>query len=75
MASERFTRTERDSMGPMDVPADSYYGASTQHAVLNFPINGLRFGRPFIWVLGLIKGAASRVNVELGLLDPPDLGG
>ena len=69
MASERPTRTERDSMGPMEVPADAYYGASTQRAVLNFPISGLRFGRPFIRMLGLIKGAAARVNLELGLLD------
>ncbi|MCH7836862.1 MAG: aspartate ammonia-lyase, partial [Chloroflexi bacterium] len=69
MASERLTRTERDSMGPMEVPADAYYGASTQRAVLNFPISGLRFGRPFIRMLGLIKGAAARVNLELGLLD------
>ena len=69
MASEHPTRTERDSMGPMEVPADAYYGASTQRAVLNFPISGLRFGRPFIRMLGLIKGAAARVNLELGLLD------
>src|SRR3990172_13169087 len=63
------TRTEKDSMGPMEVPADAYYGASTQRAVLNFPISGLRFPRPFIRVLGLIKMAAARVNAELGLLD------
>ncbi len=63
------TRSERDSMGPMEVPADAYYGASTQRAVLNFPISGLRFPRPFIRVLGLIKMAAARVNAELGLLD------
>ncbi len=65
----RPTRTERDSMGPMEVPADAYYGASTQRAVLNFPISGLRFNRPFIRVLGLIKLAAAGVNAELGLLD------
>jgi fumarate hydratase class II len=63
------TRTERDSMGPMEVPADAYYGASTQRAVLNFPISSERFTRPFIRVLGLIKLAAARVNAELGLLD------
>ncbi len=65
------TRTERDSMGPMEVPADAYYGASTQRAVLNFPISGLRFSRPFIRVLGLIKMAAAQVNAGLGLLDAP----
>ena len=63
------TRSERDSMGPMEVPADAYYGASTQRAVLNFPISDLRFPRQFIRVLGLIKAAAARVNAELGLLD------
>jgi fumarate hydratase class II len=64
------TRSERDSMGPMEVPADAYYGASTQRAVLNFPISDLRFPRQFIRVLGLIKMAAARVNADLGLLDP-----
>ncbi len=63
------TRTESDSMGPMEVPADAYYGASTQRAVLNFPISDLAFKRPFIRVLGLIKLAAARVNADLGLLD------
>ncbi len=64
------TRTERDSMGEMAVPADAYYGASTARAVENFPISQLRFPRRFIWALGLIKMAAAEVNVELGLLDP-----
>ncbi len=62
-------RVERDSMGPMEVPEEAYYGASTMRAVLNFPISSLRFNRPFIRALGLIKGAAARVNAELGLLD------
>ena len=57
-------------MGPMEVPADAHYGASTQRAVLNFPISGLRFNRGFIRVLGLIKMAAAQVNAGLGLLDP-----
>jgi fumarate hydratase class II len=56
-------------MGPMEVPADAYYGASTQRAVLNFPISDLRFSRAFIRALGLIKLAAARVNTDLGLLD------
>ena len=64
------TRTERDSMGPMEVPADAYYGASTVRAVLNFPISDLRFSRRFIGALGLIKLAAAQTNsFELGLLD------
>src|SRR5579864_8319395 len=62
------TRIERDSMGEMQVPADAYYGASTQRAVLNFPISDLRFPRSFIRALGLIKQAAAHVNQELGLL-------
>jgi len=70
MTGKRPTRTERDSMGPMEVPAEAYYGASTQRAVLNFPVSGLRFNRGFIRVLGLIKMAAAAVNAELGLLDP-----
>src|SRR3990172_1441276 len=69
MPSDRPTRTERDSMGPMEVPADAYYGASTQRAVLNFPVSGLRFNRGFIRVLGLIKMTAAAVNADLGLLD------
>ncbi|MDQ3128066.1 MAG: class II fumarate hydratase [Chloroflexota bacterium] len=64
------TRTERDSMGEMDVPADALYGASTQRAVLNFPISGQRFPRPFIRALALIKQVAAETNAELGLLDP-----
>jgi fumarate hydratase class II len=63
------TRIERDSMGEMEVPADALYGASTQRAVLNFPISGKRFPRSFIGALGRIKQAAADVNGELGLLD------
>ena len=61
-------RTESDSMGEMQVPASAYYGAQTQRAVQNFPISGLRFPREFIRSLGLIKGAAAKVNLELGLI-------
>lgn len=56
-------------MGWMEVPAEAYYGASTQRAVLNFPISNVRFTRPFIEALGLIKLAAAHVNGDLGLLD------
>jgi fumarate hydratase class II len=56
-------------MGPVEVPADAYYGASTQRAVLNFPISNLGLPRAFIRALGLIKAAAARVNADLGLLD------
>ncbi len=67
--SSNETRTERDSMGPMEVPTNAYYGASTQRAVLNFPISEARFPRSFIRVLGLIKLAAAQVNYDLGLLE------
>jgi fumarate hydratase, class II len=63
------TRLERDSMGEMAVPADALYGASTQRAVLNFPISGQRFARRFIRALALIKLAAAETNAELDLLD------
>jgi fumarate hydratase, class II len=57
-------------MGEMEVPADALYGASTQRAVLNFPISGQRFPRRFLRALGLIKRAAAESNSKLRLLDP-----
>jgi fumarate hydratase, class II len=63
------TRTERDSMGEMQVPVDAYYGASTQRAVLNFPISDLRFPRQFIQALGQIKQSAAVVNGGMGHID------
>ena len=53
----------------MEVPADALYGATTQRAVLNFPVSGYRFGRPFIRALGLLKWAAAQANRDLGKLD------
>jgi fumarate hydratase, class II len=53
------TRIERDSMGEMEVPADALWGASTQRAVLNFPISGQRFPRRFLRAMALIKKAAA----------------
>ncbi|MCB0317181.1 MAG: class II fumarate hydratase [Bdellovibrionales bacterium] len=61
-------RTERDSMGEMQVPDDALYGASTQRAVLNFPVSKLRFSREFITALGVIKIAAARANNAIGTL-------
>jgi len=63
------TRTEKDSMGEMQVPAHALYGASTQRAVLNFPISTVRYPRRFIKALGQVKLAAAQTNAELGLLD------
>jgi fumarate hydratase, class II len=62
-------RIERDTLGEMKVPADALYGASTQRAVENFPVSGLRFPRRFIRALGAIKMTAAQVNMALGLLD------
>ena len=62
-------RSERDSMGVLDVPAGAYYGANTRRAELNFPISDLRFGRTFIRAIGQIKLCAAEVNSELGVLD------
>ncbi len=61
-------RTEHDSMGELQVPADALWGAQTQRAVQNFPISGQPMPRGFIRALGLIKAAAAEVNAELGLL-------
>jgi len=55
-------------MGEMQVPADAYYGASTQRAVVNFPISGQPMPRRFIRALGMVKRAAAQTNRELGLL-------
>jgi len=63
------TRMEKDSMGEMSVPATALYGASTQRAIINFPVSGYRFSREFIRALGLIKWAAAQANHDLGLLD------
>lgn len=63
-------RIEKDSMGEMQVPADAYYGAQTARALENFPISRLKFQRPMIKALGLLKGFAAETNVELGKLDP-----
>ncbi len=63
-------RIEKDSLGEVKVPKDAYWGAQTQRAIENFPISGIRFPRPFIKALGLIKYSAAKVNKELGYLDP-----
>ena len=63
-------RIEKDSMGEVKVPADAMYGASTQRAVDNFPISNHRFGRRFIWALGLLKGSAGTVAGEMDFKSP-----
>ncbi len=63
------TRTERDAMGEMPVPADALYGAQTARAVENFPVSGWRMPRDFIAAVGLVKLACAAVNRKAGRLD------
>ncbi len=62
-------RIEKDSMGEMKIPSKYLYGATTQRAVDNFPVSGIRFSRDFIRVLALTKIACAEVNQKLGKLD------
>lgn len=61
-------RTEKDSLGDVQVPADAWYAAQTQRAHDNFPISGIRFPRRFIEAIALVKAAAAQANTDLGLL-------
>ncbi len=63
------TRMEKDSMGEMPVPADVLYGASTQRAVLNFPISGNPVPDPIIRAFAMLKTAAAHANMGLGKLE------
>ncbi len=63
------TRTEKDTMGPMQVPADCLYGASTQRAVLNFPVSGRPVSEGIIRGYGILKAACATVNNQLGRID------
>ena len=68
-AARGATRTEKDSMGEMTVPADVLYGASTQRAVLNFPISGRPVPLDLIKAYAHLKSACAAVNADLGLMD------
>ncbi len=63
------TRVEADSFGPIEVPADRYWGAQTQRSLENFRIGEERMPRPLIRALGIVKRAAAETNLELGSLD------
>ena len=63
------TRTEHDSMGPVEVPADAYWGAQTQRSLRNFDIGDHQMPRPMIKALGLVKHACAEANASLGLLE------
>ena len=63
------TRTETDSFGPLDVPADKYWGAQTQRSIMNFPIGWEKQPVAIVRALGVIKKACAQANIELGKLD------
>jgi fumarate hydratase class II len=63
------TRIETDTFGPIDVPADRYWGAQTQRSLENFKIGGDRMPEPLIRAFGIVKRAAAETNMALGLLD------
>ncbi|HLT00583.1 MAG TPA: class II fumarate hydratase [Geminicoccaceae bacterium] len=64
------TRTESDTFGPIEVPADRLWGAQTQRSLENFRIGGERMPAGVIRALGIVKRSAARVNARLGLLEP-----
>jgi len=64
------TRTETDSFGPIQVPADKYWGAQTQRSLMNFKIGDERMPRPLIRALGIVKYCAALSNIALDNLDP-----
>jgi fumarate hydratase class II len=67
--TSRPTRTETDTFGPIEVPADRYWGAQTQRSIENFRIGTERMPRPLIRALGIVKRAAAEVNEALDLID------
>ncbi len=69
-AQSAATRTESDSFGPLQVPADKYWGAQTQRSLQNFPIGSEHQPLAIIHALGIIKKACAQVNIEQGRLDP-----
>jgi fumarate hydratase class II len=68
-AAAKPTRTEKDTMGPMEVPASALYGASTQRAVLNFPMSGRAVPEQVIKAYAILKAACASVNHALHRLD------
>src|SRR5688500_1587872 len=62
------TRVEKDTFGPIEVPADRLWGAQTQRSLQNFKISGERLPRALIHALALVKKAAALVNLDLGQL-------
>ncbi len=69
VATQNTVRTEKDSLGTKEIPANVYYGIQTARAVENFPISGMRAHPALIRAVGMVKQAAAEANKELGLLD------
>ena len=69
MARKKDTRTETDSMGPLEVPAERYWGAQTQRSLQNFRIGTERMPAALVRAFGIQKKASVRTNVALGLMD------
>ncbi|MGR3479147.1 lyase family protein, partial [Salipiger marinus] len=63
------TRTETDSFGPLEVPADKYWGAQTQRSIMNFPIGWEKQPVPIIRALGVVKTACAQANKDLGTME------
>src|SRR6202521_1624022 len=69
MKPSKPTRTETDSFGEIEVPADRYWGAQTERSIENFKIGGERLPKPLVRALGHVKLAAARVNKTMGLIE------
>ena len=69
-ADSQTTRTERDSFGPIEVPAERYWGAQTQRSLQHFRIGDERMPTAMVRALGLIKKAVATLNKENGALEP-----
>src|SRR3990167_8654760 len=63
------TRIETDTFGPIEVPADRYWGAQSQRSLQNFKIGWEKQPAPIVRALGIVKRAAAEVNMDLGKLD------
>ncbi|HZR64237.1 MAG TPA: aspartate ammonia-lyase [Terriglobales bacterium] len=69
MSTSAATRTEKDSLGTKEIPADVYYGIQTARAIENYPISGMRAHPTLIRAISMVKEAAAEANRELGLVD------
>src|SRR5437868_13356897 len=63
------TRMESDTFGPIEVPADRYWGAQTERSKHNFKIGNERMPMPIVRALAIVKLASAQTNLELGLID------